>query len=118
MDAYYKLDGIAIPIPDDLDIEGYKITKANRVASGLMKMELTALKSKFNLKYEILTGDEMDTIINILFTSQIYYTFEFLGNNDTVKSYTVYGGALKRTKALSEDGDWIWKNVSFSLIEQ
>ena len=115
---YYKLDSTTLPLPDDFDIEEYKLTKANRVASGLMVMELIALKSKFSIKYNLLTGEEMQILIDILFTPRIYYEFEYLGNGDVVKTFTVYGGALKRTKAIANTGDWVYTDVTISLIEQ
>ena len=111
-----KINGTTIKTPHSLDIEKYKLTKASRVASGKMHMDLIAKKRKFNFEYEVLKGSELDKIVDILDSSAIFFTLEYQENGVT-KTATVYAGAIHASKFRTNSG-WYWKKVRFSLIEQ
>jgi hypothetical protein len=110
------LNGTRIKEPTDLDVEKYKLTKAGRVASGKMTMDVIAKKRKFNFKYDVLSGTDLQTITDILFSDDSFYTLTYV-ENGVEHSAVVYVGAIK-CKKFRTDGKWYWKDVEFALIEQ
>jgi len=112
----YKLNGIPIKTPPEFEIEHYNITKADRNAEGYMIMELVAKKQKFLLTYPVLSKDELDTILNIIDSSEVFFTFEY-PDNGIIKSATVYSGPIRRRRFRTHMG-WYWKDVTFNLIER
>ena len=118
MSQNIKLNGITIKQPnvDDFSIEKYNLTKAGRTSNGDMQMDLIAKKRKFTFKYEVLSGTELNTILNILDGNNVFITLSYVENNVS-KSATVYAGAIKATQ-FRTDGVWYWKDVAFDLIER
>lgn len=112
----YKLNGTLIKAPPEFDIEHYNITKADRNAEGDMIMELVAKKRKFLLTYPVLSGDELYTILNIIDSSEVFFTFEY-PDNGIIKAATVYSGPIRRRRFRTHMG-WYWKDVTFNLIER
>lgn len=116
MKSSYSLNSIPIKRPTTFTIARFNITKATRLASGLMSMEIIATKRKFTFSYDAINADELQTILDILFGGTAFYTLEYVENN-TTKTVTVYSGATNQD--LWRTGDkWIWHKVKFSLIEQ
>jgi len=111
-----KLNGTAIKNPTSFEVEKYKLTKAGRVASGKMTMDVIAKKRKFSLSYEVLSGKHLKTITDILYSDDAFFTLEYEENGE-MQSVTVYVGAIKAQR-FRTDGVWYWKNVEFALIEQ
>lgn len=111
-----KLNGVRIKDPTDWDVEEYKLTKAGRVASGKMVMDVVAKKRKFVLSYNVLSGTHLKTIRDILYSDASFFTLEY-EDNGVLQTATVYVGAIKR-KRFRTDGVWYWKDVEFALIEQ
>ena len=105
------------PKPGDFGIERYSLTKAGRVASGLMTMDLIAKKKKFTLKYEILKGADLKTLADIVDGTTMFFDITYLDDNGTAQTKTVYAGALKYTNFRSDEG-WYWVDIQFDLIEQ
>lgn len=116
MNAYYKLDGTIIKSPTSFKTSKYNLTKSGRVASGTMKMDIVAVKRKFEFEYAVLSGPQHKQIDDILFSGSSFFTFEYVENGE-VKTATVYAGAYSADK-FRTDGIWYWKNVKFDLIEQ
>ncbi len=112
-----KINGTRIKSPTGFQIERYKITKASRVASGKMTMDVIARKLKFLFNYKVLSGAEYKTILDILDTDTAFFTLEYV-ENDVVKTATVYSGAITANKFRTDEGAWYWKDVTFDLIEQ
>jgi len=112
-----KLNGIQIKSPKDFRISHYKLTKAGRVASGKMVMEVIAKKRKFELDYEVLKGKDLRTILDILNTDQSFFELEYI-ENDEVHTATVYVGEISYRRFRTDSGAWYWKDVAFDLIEQ
>ena len=113
----FDIDGIVIKRPTTFKIERYPITNLTRVASGDMTGELIARKRKFFFTYESLTSAELDVILEALWrSSNIFHTLTYVDNNET-KRVTVYPGAIPTV--LHHTGSlWVWKNITFSLIER
>ncbi len=116
MSMEITLNGTSIKQPNSFEVQKYKLTKAGRVASGKMTMEVIALKRKFLFQFEVLAGDDLKTILDILDTDTAFFTLGYK-ENGVVKSAVVYAGAISAQK-FRTDGKWYWKNVKFDLIEQ
>ena len=110
------LAGSAIKQPKDFRIGSFTLTKAGRTADGLMKIDRIAGKKKFYFEYEALRGDDLDTIKDIIEGTTMFFTLTYY-DNDVAKSATVYAGALEKTQ-FRTDGKWVWKEISFDLIQQ
>ena len=110
------LAGSTIKQPKDFKIDSFNLTKAGRVATGDMTLEYIATKRKFYFEYEVLRGDDLDTIKDIITGSTMFFTLTYK-DNDVAESVTVYSGALERTQ-FRTDGKWVWKDISFDLIQQ
>lgn len=114
-----KVDGVTIKNPTEFSIERYNITKAGRVASGKMVMDLVAKKRKFLLRYAAISGKDLNTILSAIDTNNMFMTFEYVENGVT-KTATVYVGHIPSVlHRMAASGDhWYWKDVNFDLIEQ
>jgi len=112
-----KLGGATIKQPTSFTTEKYNITKAARTLDGNMKMDLIAKKLKFLFEYEVLSGTDLEAILAVIDTDEMFFVLTYTENNDTEKTATVYVGAI-HAKKFRTDGVWYWTNVKFDLIEQ
>jgi len=110
------IGGITVKLPTNFSIEKYHLTKAGRVATGDMTLEYIASKRKFNFEYDAISGKDLNTILNVIDTATMFFTLTYK-ENDVNKSATVYAGAIP-AEQFRTDGYWVWKDVTFSLIEQ
>lgn len=111
-----KLNGVEIKTPDQFSISRFNLTKSGRTANGMMTMDLVAKKRKFNIGYTVISGKELNKILDIIDTDEMFFTIEYQESGVT-KTATVYVGEIP-TELFRTDGVWYWKNVTFSLIEQ
>ena len=112
-----QLDGTIIKKPTSFNIEKYNITKAERTSDGTMHMDFIAKKRKFLFKYDSLKGNDLETILDIIDGTNMFFDLEYI-ENDVNKSATVYVGDIKSEQFRTDTGAWYWTNVSFDLIEQ
>lgn len=114
----FLLDGIQIKNPTGWAPEWYPLTNSNRVGNGDMIMELVAWKRKFNITYASIESDELDKIMDILtMSNSMLHTFTYPHHN-IQQSAIVYPGALPLKLHRGYGAKWVWKDVSFSLIER
>ena len=119
----FTLNGIAIKNPQKFSIERYTLTKSTRVACGDMVMEFVANKRKFTFGYDSISGKELDGIIDILWeqlvtTKNCFATLAY-PYNGSIKTCIVYAGSIPASLHRGDGmGDWVWKDVQFSLIEK
>ncbi|GGF88526.1 hypothetical protein [Paenibacillus abyssi] len=109
------INGTPIKTPDHFSIERYNLTKAGRLASGKMTLELIAKKRKFQLEYNILSGSELNNILSLIDSSSMFFTLGYT-ENSVAKTAVCYAGAIPST--LYRSDVWQWTDVTFSLIEQ
>ncbi len=110
------IDGTAIKEPHDLSRKWFKLSKSGRSASGRMNMDVIARKKRFEIKYKVLSGTDLNTILDILQSDASFFNLEF-NHNGEKESVVVYVGGITADK-FRTDGVWYWKNVTFNLIEQ
>ena len=110
------LAGNIIKLPTEFKIGSFTLSKAGRTADGKMHIDRIDEKRKFYFSYDALRGDDLDTIKDIITGSTMFFTLTYK-DNDNAESATVYAGAIEKTQ-FRTDGLWVWKDVTFDLIEQ
>jgi hypothetical protein len=122
MTKMLKINGVQIKTPNDLDIEHYNLTKSGRVASGLMTMELIAKKTKLNVSYTFLSGDDLSLVRSLIDGTAMFFDVTYYDLKGSIQTINCYSGAIKYKKYRSSHIDslngWYWKNVDFALIER
>lgn len=115
--ASFKIDGVTIKRPTLFKIERYNVTNLQRLANADMCGELIAKKRKFYFTYDAITAKDLNVILNALWeTNNIFYTLTYVENGIT-KTAKVYVGSIP-TELARTGGNWVWKGVTFNLIEK
>ena len=118
MKTRLTLDSIEIKRPSEFKIERYNITKAERLANGMMAMDLVAKKRKFFCTWGAISAVELNKLLDIIWdTDSVFFTLTYVESN-TVKTATVYTGAIPTTLHRTDNVNWIWKDVNINFIEQ
>lgn len=115
----FMLNDTSIKNPTTFKIERYNITNLNRVASGLMVGELIAKKRKFYFTYAAISSYDLDIILNVLWEdANLFLTLTYL-ENGVEKTAEVYAGSIPTDlHRAGQTDNWVWKNVTFNLIER
>lgn len=118
----FSINGVAIKNPSGFKIERYTITKSNRVASGDMVMDFVANKLKFFFTYDAISSSELDVILDQLWTNlsatrECFVTLTYTDNGQS-KTARVYAGAIPSDLHSAKAIEWVWKGVTFNLIER
>ena len=114
-----RINGVEIKKPSDFKVERYNITNLERTAAGLMCGDLIAKKRKFYFTYAAIDATELDLILSIIWeTENLFYELTYEENNVT-KNATVYVGSIPTSlHHAAPNEEWVWKNVTFNLIER
>lgn len=116
--ANFSINGRGIKNPSTFKIERYNVTNLERRADATMVGDLIAKKRKFYFTYDAIKAKELDNILNIIWeTNALFYTLQYKENGVT-KTATVYSGSIPTELHSAKSGEWVWKNVTFNLIEQ
>jgi len=115
----FLIDTVPIKNPSSFKIERYNITDLNRLSNGTIVGDLIAKKRKFYFTYEAISSYDLNIILDAIWnTSSIFYELTYIENNET-KTAEVYVGSIPTELHRNSDGaEWIWKNVTFNLIER
>lgn len=117
METNFKINGVPIKRPSSFKIERFNVTNLERLANAEMCGDLIAKKRKFYFTYEAIQSDDLDKILNLIWeTDSIFYTFTYIENN-VEKTAIVYSGSIP-SDLQRAGGKWVWKNVTFNLIEK
>ena len=117
--AFFTIDSTAIKNPTTFKIERYNVTNLERLADATMAGDLIAKKRKFYFTYEAISGEDLDTILDAIWnTTSLFFTLNFV-ENGVAGSATVYSGSIpSELHRAGATTNWVWKNVTFNLIEQ
>lgn len=113
----FKINGTLFKAPHHFNIQRYNLTKAGRVATGQMVMDFIAKKRRFDFTYDVISGNDLDHLLDLLDTTEMFMTFSY-EQNDIEYTATVYVGAIPTDRFRTDTGAWYWRNVSFALIER
>ena len=117
--ANFTVNGRAIKNPSSFKIERYNVTNMERLADATMVGDLIAKKRKFYFTYEAISGDDLDNILEAIWeTTTLFVPLEYV-ENGVAKSATVYVGSIPtELHRAGRTTNWVWRNVTFNLIEQ
>lgn len=115
----FKINGTSIKNPSNFKIERYNVTNLERLADAKMVGDLIAKKRKFYFTYEAISGYDLDKILDLIWeTNALFYELTYLENGKS-KSATVYVGSIPtELHRAGRTTNWVWRNVTFNLIEQ
>lgn len=117
MKAEYKINGTLIKCPSNFKIERYNVTNMERLANAEMCGDLIAKKRKFYFTYDAIQSTELNNILNIIWeTDDIFFNLSYIENNEE-KTARVYSGSIP-SDLYRTGSKWVWKNVTFDLIEK
>lgn len=116
----FKIGNTVIKNPSTFKKERYKVTTMDRRADALMVGDLIAKKRKFYFTYEAITSTDLDTILEAIWDiDDLFFTLTYEEKPGEVKTATVYVGSIPAELHRAGNNEkWVWKNVSFNLIEQ
>lgn len=114
----FKIDGRVIKNPSTFKIERYNVTNLERLADAKMVGDLIAKKHKFYFTYSAIKAKDLNHILDIIWeTNSLFFTLTYI-ENGIEKTAIVYSGAIPSTLHSAKSDDWVWKDVTFDLIEQ
>ena len=117
--ANFTINGVGVKNPSSFKIERYNVTNMERLANADMVGDLIAKKRKFYFTYEAISGDDLDKILEAIWeTNELFFPFKYLENGES-KTATVYVGSIPSDlHKAGRTSNWVWKNVTFNLIER
>lgn len=113
------INGIVIKNPDTFKIERYNVTTMKRLANADMVGDLIAKKIKLYYTYDAISGEELDKILDAIWnTNSIFFPVVYM-DNGVERTIKVYSGSIPaELHRAGKTSNWVWKNVSFNLIER
>lgn len=116
--AHFTINGRGIKNPSTFKIERYNVTNMERLADATMVGDLIAKKRKFYFTYDAIKASDLDNILDAIWeTDELFYTLQYL-ENGVQKSAIVYVGSIPTELHSAKSAEWVWKNVTFNLIEK
>lgn len=116
--ANFTVNGRAIKNPSTFKLERYNVTNMERLANADMVGDLIAKKLKFYFTYDAITAEELDNILEAIWdTNKIFYPIEYTYQGQK-RSAIVYSGSIPTELHSAKSKEWVWKNVTFNLIEK
>lgn len=117
--ANFTVNGKGIKNPSSFKIERYNVANMERLADAKMVGDLIAKKRKFYFTYDAITGTDLDDILEAVWeTDELFFPLVYT-ENGVSKTATVYVGSIPTDlHKAGKTTNWVWKNVSFNLIEQ
>lgn len=116
----FIVNNIKIKNPSTFKIERYNVTTMNRLSNADMVGDLIAQKRKFYFTYEAIAANDFDDILDAVYTSgKLFFPLQY-PDNGVIKTATVYVGSIPAElhRGHMSSSNWIWKNVTFNLIER
>ena len=115
----FKISGTNIKNPSEFKIERYNITNMERLADAKMVGDIIGKKRKFYFTYESISGYDLDKILQLIWeTNSLFFPLTYI-ENGVSKSAIVYVGSIPtELHRAGRTTNWVWRNVTFNLIEQ
>jgi hypothetical protein len=112
-----SIDGVSIPTPSELNVSIQDLSKAERMASGLMVIERIATKRKLEMSWNYLSKGNLSTILTAV--SPVFFEVEYIDpeSNET-STGTFYAGDRKAGALDYKNGVIRYKDISFNIIER
>jgi len=112
------IDEIQIKTPTELKVGIFRLSKAERLASGKMVMDIIATKRRLDLSWEIIEDNELQKILDLL-DSRVFHKVVY-PDPQSGEEYpiTAYVGDINQEIFQERGGIRYWRDVSMALIEQ
>lgn len=112
------IDNTQIKTPTGLKVAPFRISKAERLASGDMSMEIIAVKRRLDLSYAIIKDTDIKQILDLL-ESKVFHTVTYPDpQNGEEHTITVYEGDNSQNPGQKIAGTRYWEDVTIALIER
>lgn len=115
----FKISATPFKKPSGFKIERYNVSTMERRADAKMVGDLVAKKRKFYFTYEAISGYDLDIILNLIWDiSGLFFQLTY-PENGISKTAMVYVGSIPtELHRAGKTTNWVWRNVTFNLIEQ
>ena len=114
----FKINGIVVKNPSSFKIERYNVTTMERLSNADMVGDLVAKKLKFYFKYDVLTAEELDTILDAIWEgNNLFFPLEY-EDRGRLKKAQVYVGSIPAELHYMSKRNTVWKDVTFNLIQR
>ena len=116
----FVVNGVSIKNPATFKIERYNVTTMERLANADMVGDLIAQKLKFYFTYDAISAEDLNKILEAIWDSKkLFFTLEY-PYQGTQRTAEVYVGSIPSElhRATDSAASWIWKNVTFNLIQR
>lgn len=116
----FVVNGVTIKNPSAFKVERYNVTTMTRLSNASMTGDLIAQKLKFFFTYEALAAPDLDRILEAIWESKtLFFTLEYPYQGEQRRA-EVYVGSIPSDlhRGSMASANWVWKNVSFNLIER
>lgn len=109
--------------PTTFKIERYKVSTLSRIANADMVGDMVARKYKFYFTYAAITAFEYDEMLKAIWDIDGMFFYLHVPMNESLDDRTtfrVYAGSIPASLNYGNHNPktWIWKDVSFNLIQQ
>lgn len=113
-----SIDNVQCKTPTKLKVGTFRITKSERTASGLMTMEITAVKRRLDLSYAHIKDTDLKQIQDLL-ESKVFHNITYPDpKNGESASITAYLGDTGQEPGQRIGGTRYWQDVSIALVER
>jgi len=112
-----KINGVELPAPTTYKIGIMDISKAERNAAGTMVLDVIATKRKIEMSWKFLTNEQIKTLLQLV--SDTFFDVEYLDPvTDALKTGTFYKGDRNLDAVSVVNGNIIYKDIKFNIIER
>lgn len=105
--------------PSTFKIERYNVTTLERLTNADMVGDLVAKKLKFYFTYEAINWYDLNTILDTIWEAPGLFFDLSYPYNGVQKTARVYVGSIpSELHYAGRSTNWVWKNVTFNLIQR
>lgn len=114
-----NINNVSIKTPSKFTIKTYAVTIGGRSSDAYMNIDLIAYKRQFDFNYTIMSDVDYKALMNLLLKNGLFMTLNYDDSIEPngVGSARVYFSDVSRTLTSKKVTDWLWTDVSFSLVE-
>lgn len=115
----FVINNVSIKNPTNFKMERYNVTTMERLADASMVGDLVAKKRKFYFTYDFITGQDLDIILEAIWlTNDLFFTLSYPYNGVQNGAWVYVGSIPAELHFASRGPNWVWRNVTFNLIEK
>lgn len=114
---HFSINGVPIKNPTSFKKERFNVTNMVRLANGTMAGDLIAKKEKYYFGYDFIDATDMDVILDAIWSSTLFFNISYTWGGQS-GSAEVYVGNIPSELYHASQNKWVWKNVTFDLIER